>query len=192
MMAASCNFRNFDQWARRWPLDVPPMLVMNNKAALSIILMLFHMTAFAVGTWGGGEPPFRDDVAPFAGWWSVPVVILALVAQFVVFAKWPAQSFGALFIFLIAATVEKWFGMLPAVIVALIGAIHLFRATRSTKPIPVSDSKSEVDPVQSVTVIPPFPQVDGGEPASNRERREVERIAALRRRIDSEARNSKK
>lgn len=168
---------------------------MKKQLTLSIVLVLFHAMAFAVGTWGGGEPPSQDDGVFDAKWWMGPVAILFLFGQFAIFAKWPVQAFAGLFILIIAGTVDRWFGASPAVVVAVLSAIYLFRKLQPNDHVSIANDKSDVDIEARVIAIPETPPAmehDSPPPTAPTDRKEINRIAELRRRIDRETRNNQK
>lgn len=162
--------------------------------------LLLPVAAFAVGTWGGAEPPSGDDLYTNAPWWMIPVGFVIIFAQIYMFGRWPIQMAGLVAAFLAGATADKWFGATAGWIVAVVVFVLFYRWLKPAEPSPPQTTPQKNTPVSKS----PSPQeqansrdnakgtdhrVSSNNPSvqqPNPRTKEVERLAELRYRMDLE------
>jgi len=168
---------------------------------VALLLAVQPTETLAVGTWGGAEPPSDDDLYTNAPWWVLPMAFVFVIAQAYVFGRWPLQFVSVIAAFLAGATADKWFGSTAGWIVAVIVIFLFYRwfkadessppqAAASQENSPASKGQSpQTQATSSVSARAPEQFVSSNKPAeeqSSPKAKEVERLVALRHRMDLE------
>ena len=192
--------RKFGPWPDRFSV------VSRTHVACCILSLLLgaHLSdAYAVGTWGGGEPPSSDDMYVGNGpWWLLPVALFALLVQIFIVGSWPAQTFCIFVTVVTGVTIANRFGDAAGWISGGLTALVLYRwllAEEKTNKPALADNKeltqdkrsnhSEADRADKRDQgdSPIKKEASATKDSADDQQAYTRRISGLRERIDKEA-----